>query len=94
MSHSVISKAWHYINIVAHRADLFQLRTAMVRSENAALSSSLAPVHIITPTGSIQEALEIQIPSYYGHTAVVPTVSALEGHLQFFTVASCVAEIV
>ena len=66
---------------------------AMERSKNAASSYSPAQVHIIMLTGSMQEAPEIQIPSYYGHTAVVPTVSTLERHLQLFIVAFCVTEI-
>ena len=48
----------------------------MERSKNAAYLCSTVQVLITTPTGSI---LEIWIPRYYGHTVVVPTVSALEG---------------
>ena len=73
------SKTGHYISIVAGRVNLSQRRTATEKSENAALLSSPARVHITTPTGSIPEPPEIRIPPYYVHTAVVPTVSALKG---------------
>ena len=63
-------------NIVTHCANLSQPCTEMERSENAALLSSLAQVHITTPTRSIPEAPQIRISPYYGHTLVVPTVSA------------------
>ena len=92
--HSIIwTLIYHFHKIVhhiwwAHRANLSQPHTATERSENAASLCSPARVHIITLTGSIPEAPEVQIPPYYGHTAVVPTVSALEGlhciHSSFF----------
>ena len=69
----------HYINIVAHLANLSQPRTGLQRSKNAASFCSPAREHITTPTRSIPEAPEIKIPPYYGHTVVVPMVFALEG---------------
>ena len=77
--HLVDSKARHYNIIVTYRANLSQHRMPMERSENAALWCSPARAHITMPTGSMLEATEIQISPYYGHTVVVPTVSALEG---------------
>ena len=61
------SKARHYIHIVIHLVNLSQPRTATERWF----------VVLISP--SIQEAPELRIPPYYGHTAVVSTVSTLEG---------------
>ena len=62
---------------VCHNIVLASLLSVL--TENAALSCSLARVHITTPTRSILEAPVLWIPPYYGHTAVVPTVSILEG---------------
>jgi len=57
----------HYINIVTHHAYLSQTRTAAKMLENTALLCLPAPAHITTPTRSIPEVPEIQIPPYYGH---------------------------
>lgn len=58
-----------FLNSIWQRKDL----------KNAASLCSPAWVHIIMPTKSMWEAPEMQIPPYFKHTAVVPTVSALEG---------------
>ena len=39
----------------------------------------ISPSTLTIPTGSKLEAPEIRMPPYYGHTAVNPTVSTLEG---------------
>ena len=51
----------------------------MERSENTVSLWSTAQVHITMPTGSIPEATEMQTPPCYGHAALIPMVSALEG---------------
>ena len=66
----------YYIKVVLHHA---QPHTATERSKIALSLCSTARVHITTPTGSIPKTPEIRIPLYYGYTAVVPTVSGLEG---------------
>ena len=68
--HSIIwTLVYHFHKIVhhiwwVHRANLSQPHIATERSENAASLCSPARVHIITLTGSIPEAPEVQIPPY------------------------------
>ena len=58
--------------------NVFKHSTAFESSENAPSQCLTAKVHITMSTGSITEAPKIWMFLYYGHTAVLPMVSAVQ----------------
>ena len=93
-SHLVDSKAGHYISVVVHCAKVCPQCNTLVHVKRSVSMWTVTPMkgpkmepccdhqpnYNIPPH---QEPPEIQIPPYYGHTVVIPTVSVLEGLLSY-----------